>query len=253
MQKGAQAYNQTSVTTTSPGQVLLILYDGAINFLVRAKAKINEKDYAGKGILISKAMDIISELDSSLNPGKGQDLAENLHNLYFWCNTRLATANLKMDTAIVDEVIKIMAGLRSAYAQIIDTPEAMGAAQEIVTGQTPSAGSSMRTPVAFTQQAAAQISGAKRSSLYAQQGAGFGAAPAQTETVAAQEKVYTPAAAKTEDEAAQAASKAAPDTPPVQEQSQGNPQTPPPLVPQGFGAGAGRNAMARYAAGFGAK
>ncbi len=128
MQKAAKAYFQTQVATTSQGKLLLMLYDGCIKFLNQAKIKIEERDYAQKGILISKALDVINELDCSLNAEKGGDLAENLHKLYFYCSTRLLNANLKMDISYIDEVIKILAGLRSAYAQIIDTPEAAAAA-----------------------------------------------------------------------------------------------------------------------------
>jgi flagellar secretion chaperone FliS len=119
MQKAVQAYFETQVTTTSQGELLIMLYDGAIKFLVQSKAKIKEKDYAGKGILLSKAIDVISELDASLNPQKGGDLADNLHKLYFYCNTRLLNANLKLDITYVDEVIKILSGLREAYRQIM--------------------------------------------------------------------------------------------------------------------------------------
>ncbi|UZP68923.1 flagellar export chaperone FliS [Desulfovibrio mangrovi] len=139
MQKAAKAYFQTQVATTSQGKLLLMLYDGCIKFLNQAKIKIEERDYAQKGILISKALDVINELDSSLNAEKGGELAENLHKLYFYCSTRLLNANLKMDIGYIDEVIKILSGLRSAYAQIIDTPEATAAAAmttPVQTGQT---------------------------------------------------------------------------------------------------------------------
>lgn len=120
MQKAAQAYFQTQVSTTSQGELLLMLYDGAVKFLRQAQDKINEKDYAQKGILISKALDVIAELDGSLNVQKGGEIAQNLHNLYFYCNTRLLLANMNMDNALIDEVIKILSGLRSAYAEIIE-------------------------------------------------------------------------------------------------------------------------------------
>lgn len=121
MQKAAQAYLQTQVTTTSQGDLLLMLYDGAIKFLKQAKVKMQEQDYAQKGILISRAMDVIAELASSLNAQKGGDLADNLNKLYFYCNTKLLQANLKMDTGLIDVVIKILSGLRDAFAQISDT------------------------------------------------------------------------------------------------------------------------------------
>ncbi|HBR07168.1 MAG TPA: flagellar export chaperone FliS [Desulfovibrio sp.] len=123
MRTGARAYLATQVTTTTQGDLLLMLYDAAIKFLKQAKVKIVERNYAQKGILISRALDIVSELAESLNKDKGGDLARNLHNLYFYCSARLAKANLKMDTALVDEVIGILNGLRSAFAQIIPGQE----------------------------------------------------------------------------------------------------------------------------------
>ena len=130
MRQAARVYMETQITTTSQGQVLIMLYDGAIKFLNQAKERIDAKDYVNKGKLISCAIDIINELASSLNPEKGGALAENLNQLYFYCNKRLFMANSRMDTVPIDEVIKILGGIRSAYAQIMDTPEAVAAMEQ---------------------------------------------------------------------------------------------------------------------------
>ncbi len=129
MNRAANAYFQTQAATTSQGEILLLLYDGIVKFLTRAKEKIRERDFAAKGIAISKAMDIISELDACLNAEKGGALTENLHRLYAYCNTRLLDANLKMSIPYVDEVIRIIENLRDAYASVINTPEAQNAAK----------------------------------------------------------------------------------------------------------------------------
>lgn len=121
MHKAANAYMQTHVTTTTPGHLVVMLYDGAITFLEQAKQEIAANNFAKKGILISQALDIIAELDGSLNNEKGGELAQNLHRLYMYCNTRLLRANLKMDTAIIDEVISILSSFRSAFAEISRT------------------------------------------------------------------------------------------------------------------------------------
>ena len=118
MHKAANAYMQTHVTTTTPGHLVVMLYDGAITFLEQAKEEISARNYAKKGILISQALDIIAELDGSLNNEKGGELAQNLHRLYMYCNTRLLRANLKMDTSMIDEVIGILSSFRSAFAEI---------------------------------------------------------------------------------------------------------------------------------------
>ena len=128
--RATQAYMQTNVGTADQGRLLLMLYDGALKFLQQAREKMLEKDYAAKGILISKVIDIVNEL-SSLNMERGGDLAVNLSNLYFLCTARLLEANLKMSVERLDSVSQILSGLRSAYAQIIDKPEAKQAVAEI--------------------------------------------------------------------------------------------------------------------------
>ena len=137
MNKAAQAYFQTKVGTTDQGQLLLMLYDGALTFIQQARTKMMANDYAGKGILISKVIDIINELSASLNMDKGGSLAVNLNNLYLLCTARLLRANLKMDLESLDSVESILTGLRGAYAQIIETPEARKVADDIASRMQP--------------------------------------------------------------------------------------------------------------------
>lgn len=137
MNKAANAYFKTNVSTTDQGHLLLMLYDGALKFLARAREKIEAKDYAAKGILISKVIDIITELSGSLNMEKGGSLATNLNNLYLLCTARLLQANLKMDLKALDSVVKILEGLRSAYAEILNRPEAKSAMQQIANRMQP--------------------------------------------------------------------------------------------------------------------
>lgn len=137
MNKAANAYFQTKVGTTDQGQLLLMLYDGALKYIQQARTKMLAKDFAGKGIMISKVIDIVNELAASLNMDKGGSLAVNLNNLYLLCTARLLRANLKMDVESLDSVETILSGLRGAYAQIIETPEARKVAADIATRMQP--------------------------------------------------------------------------------------------------------------------
>ena len=130
MQKAAHAYLQTQVTTTSQGDVVVLLYDGAVKFLNQAKERLVSNDMAGKGLSISKALDIITELDGSLNLEKGGDIARNLHGLYVFCQNHLVKANINKSAEMIDEVIHVLSGLRSAYSEILSQPEAQAAARE---------------------------------------------------------------------------------------------------------------------------
>ena len=115
MQSAARSYFQTQVATTTQGDLLIMLFDAALKFLRQAKEKIAARDYAQKGILISKALDILSELQGTLNAQKGGELADRLQKLYFFCSTRLLAANLKLDVSKIDEVMHILTGLRDAF------------------------------------------------------------------------------------------------------------------------------------------
>ena len=176
MIRASQAYFQTRATTTSQGEVVILLYDGAISFLNRAIDQIKAKNYAEKGILISKALDVLNELDSTLNHDKGGDLANNLHALYFFCSTSLLKANLKMDVELVEKVIQILASLKSAFQEIVNTPEAMAAAQETAMGQRTQSFSMPKPKQPVQTNATAHVGSAKASSLYARKNAEFGTA-----------------------------------------------------------------------------
>ena len=124
MNKAAQAYFQTKVGTTDQGQLLLMLYDGALTFIQQARTKMIANDYAGKGILISKVIDIINELSASLNMDKGGSLAVNLNNLHLLCTARLLRANLKNDDKALEEVAGLISELHSAWREISPAKQA---------------------------------------------------------------------------------------------------------------------------------
>ncbi|MGE4423270.1 MAG: flagellar export chaperone FliS [Pseudodesulfovibrio sp.] len=138
MANPAKAYLATQIETTTQGELLLMLYEAAIKFLKRAKREIDNRDYAKKGIYISKAMAIIHELSESLNKEKGGDITPKLGQLYMFCTTQLVKANIRLDNKMIDDVIKILDGLRSAYAQVVPIHDGKAAPGDTVsTGAKP--------------------------------------------------------------------------------------------------------------------
>lgn len=131
MQNAANVYFQTQIGTTGQGEIVVMLFDGALRYLAQARGKMLDRDYAAKGILISRALDIVNELDSSLNLELGGDLAQNLHQLYFLCTTRLLQANLKLDMEKLDSVVDILTSLRGAFAEVLTTSEAQAACAQL--------------------------------------------------------------------------------------------------------------------------
>lgn len=139
MANPAKAYLATQVETTTQGELLIMLYEAAIKFLKRAKIEIDNKDFAKKGVYISKAMAIIHELTESLNKEKGGEITPKLSSLYQFCTSHLIKANIRLDKKKIDEVIQILDGLRSAYAQIVPMVEGKVSAPVEQAGQQPAA------------------------------------------------------------------------------------------------------------------
>ena len=134
-----QSYRQIATRTASPGQLVLMLYEGAIRFLERAQAGFRLEDPVDFNTTINdnilRAQDIIRELDFSLNVEQGGELAIQLRRLYDYFDRLLLEANLRKDPAGIKEVINRITVLRDAWAAMLaqqaDAPPTKPARQEL--------------------------------------------------------------------------------------------------------------------------
>lgn len=109
---------QTSVVDVDRHQLIQLLFDGAVERINMAKARIKAKDFEGKNKLINKSIEIVSGLRSFLDLEKGQELAQNLFDLYVYCEHRLHEANVKNDLAILDEITDHLKKIKEGWAGI---------------------------------------------------------------------------------------------------------------------------------------
>ena len=116
------SYKSTQIQTANQGQLIIMLYEGAIRFLGQSKEMIAEKKLDKAHNFIMKAQDIVTELMTSLDLEKGGKIAENLLSIYIYVNKRLVEANIKKDPAIIDEAAKIFNDLLISWRQVVDTP-----------------------------------------------------------------------------------------------------------------------------------
>ena len=122
--RGAQAYAQTHVTSRSPLELVVMLYEGLGRFVGEARAAIERGDIAGKRAAVSRALAILSELQSTLNMAEGGELATSLDGLYAYMNGRLLDGSMKNDVAPFDETGKLVGTLREAWSEIAARPQA---------------------------------------------------------------------------------------------------------------------------------
>ncbi|MCT6925657.1 MULTISPECIES: flagellar export chaperone FliS [Bacillales] len=111
------AYKQNSVTTASPGELTLMLYNGCLKFLTKSKRAIEEKNFEEKNTNIIKAQAIIAELMSTLN--MDIEISKQMLPLYEYINRRLIEANTKNDTAIVVEVEGLVTEFRDTWKEVL--------------------------------------------------------------------------------------------------------------------------------------
>lgn len=108
---------QNQVFSTPPEDLVLMLYDGAIRFIKKARTGIEEKNIEVSHNNIIKTQNIITELMSNLDMNLG--ISERLFSLYEYINRRLVEANLKKDDKILDEVQELIQDLRNTWEQAI--------------------------------------------------------------------------------------------------------------------------------------
>ncbi|WP_394186910.1 flagellar export chaperone FliS [Metabacillus halosaccharovorans] len=111
------AYQQNSVTTATPGEVTLMLYNGCLKFIKQATLAINDNNIQDKNTNIQKAQKIIRELMITLN--MDIEVSQNMSVMYDYMNHRLTEANVKNDASILKEVEGLVVEFRDTWKQVI--------------------------------------------------------------------------------------------------------------------------------------
>lgn len=112
-------YGTVQVTTCTPGQLLVMLYDGLFRFLGEAQTAIRAKDRARAGERIRRAHAILEMLASTLDPTHAPELCENLHGLYLFCMSKVVAANVHQDADKLSEVLRVLTPLREAWRDAV--------------------------------------------------------------------------------------------------------------------------------------
>ena len=115
LQQYQQVNTQTSIVDADPHRLIQLLLDGALERINMAKNRIEAKDYAAKGNLIGKAMDIVSGLRGFLDFEKGGELAANLESLYDYIERGLLQASARNDVEKLDEMAKLLRTIKQGW------------------------------------------------------------------------------------------------------------------------------------------
>ncbi|WP_106767242.1 flagellar export chaperone FliS [Paenibacillus faecalis] len=108
-------YRQSSVQTSTPAQLLLMTYDGAIRFCRGGLDGLKAQDYEKANTFLNKTQTIVSELIVTLD--YNFEVSKGLASLYEYINYLLIQANIKKDTAPAEEALGYLVELRETWSQ----------------------------------------------------------------------------------------------------------------------------------------
>ncbi len=116
----SKKYLEAQIRTASKEQLLLMLYDGAIQNCLNAIDLITTKNLEKASEKLMKAQNIVAELISSLQFDKNQEVSKNLAALYGYVYIQLMEGNIKQSTQAIQNSIKILSTLRETWVQAFE-------------------------------------------------------------------------------------------------------------------------------------
>ena len=124
-----QSYKTISLETAPPGRLVLMLFDGAIKFLERAKLGFGIEDPVEMNETvhnnITRAQNIINELNSTLDMDQGGEVAVVLRDLYVYLDNRLFESNIRKELEGVQEVIDRLSTVQAGWSEMLELESAV--------------------------------------------------------------------------------------------------------------------------------
>ncbi len=118
----AKAYRRNSILNASPEKLVVMLYEGALQHLERARIDLSTKGKERSALVgesLGKAMAIIGELRASLDYENGDQIATELDRLYEFVLDRIYQANVERKSEHIDAVVEVMKTLKEAWDALV--------------------------------------------------------------------------------------------------------------------------------------
>lgn len=110
-------YNNSKVLTASPGELTLMLYEGAIKFCNIAIVAVEAKDIEKAHVHITKVERIIDYLRQTLDMKYA--VAQDFERIYSYLSQRLIEANIKKDKEILEEISGHLRSVRDTWKEVM--------------------------------------------------------------------------------------------------------------------------------------
>jgi flagellar secretion chaperone FliS len=128
--KAVDRYKQVRAQTSTPGELLLALYDGLFRFLNGAKFCFENRQAPRGRELVGKAHAVVSELLLALDHAAAPELCANLASVYDFVLSRLSDANREAQPKPIEDALRVLTPLREAWALAVPKATAEASAKK---------------------------------------------------------------------------------------------------------------------------
>ena len=133
--KYIKQYQTNNITTATPEKLMIMLFDGAIQFLQKAKTAIDEKNFQERATNIDGARKIIRELMRTIDLENGNDVSKQLFRLYNKMAMKLIKANVSKNVGLIDEVVEDLSNIRWGFQKAIEIQTGIATVEEVMKEQ----------------------------------------------------------------------------------------------------------------------
>ena len=130
--KYIKQYQTNNITTATPEKLMIMLFDGAVQFLQKAKKAIEEKNLQERATNIESARKIIRELMRTIDLDNGNDVSKSLFVLYTRMAMKLIKANVSKNITLIDEVIEDLTNIRWGFQKAIEIQSGITTVEDVM-------------------------------------------------------------------------------------------------------------------------
>ncbi|WP_294473651.1 flagellar export chaperone FliS [uncultured Intestinimonas sp.] len=111
--RGYQRYREDSLSTMTPGELLLLLYDELVKRLTLAELELSKENYPTFEAAVNKSLDIIRYLDDTLD--RRYPISRNLDRLYDYFGYELSRVKAGRNSTELTRVKGMVTELRDSF------------------------------------------------------------------------------------------------------------------------------------------
>jgi flagellar protein FliS len=112
------AYLVSKILSADPIELVRIMYRAAVGAVENARRHLARREISQRSAAITKALEILVELNCSLDHPRSPEISARLAQLYDYMQTRLLEANLQQTDAPLAEVLRLLSTLAEAWEQM---------------------------------------------------------------------------------------------------------------------------------------